>query len=291
MRKSSVEFWVCRFRRGKALDKQQKFGLHGAMPHVELNGQKIFYEDSGGDGPAIVFGHGFLMDHAMFDEQVKVLAPKYRVIRHDQRGFGQTQTDGKQFSYWDCADDAVRLCDHLGIEKAVFGGMSQGGFVSLRAALRYPDRVKALVLISTQAGVDNAETLAAYRQMLAAWTSVGPVLPLRESIAQIILGGREYWEPWISKWTEFPKEAFLQPALCLLEREEITDRLGEIKVPAIVFHGTADTAIDISRARLLADKLSGCKRFVEVPGAAHAANVTHPEIVNGPLVEFLRDYA
>ncbi|MBK9264942.1 MAG: alpha/beta hydrolase [Polyangiaceae bacterium] len=260
------------------------------MPHVELNGQKIFYEDSGGDGPAIVFGHGFLMDHTMFDAQVRVLVPKYRVIRHDQRGFGQTQTDGKPFTYWDCADDAVRLCDHLGIERAVFGGMSQGGFVSLRVALRYPDRVRALVLISTQAGVDDAEKLAGYRQMLDSWRQFGLVVPLREAIATLILGGREHWEPWISKWATLPQEAMVDPTLCLLERDDITERVGTISAPAIVFHGTADLSIHIDRARMLYEKLGNAKRFVEVPGAAHAANVTHPEVVNGPLVEFLREY-
>jgi 3-oxoadipate enol-lactonase len=261
------------------------------MPHAEINGQKIFFEDSGGDGPAIVLGHGFLMDHTMFDAQVRVLAPQYRVVRHDQRGFGKTETDGKPFSYWDCADDAVGLCDHLGIKQAVLGGMSQGGFVSLRAALRYPDRVKALVLISTQAGVDDAQTIAGYQQLLATWRMAGPILPVRETVAQIILGGREYWEPWISKWAELPKEALVNPTLCLLERDDITDRVGEIKVPAIVFHGTADTAIPMERAKILASKLANAKALVEVPGAAHAANVTHPEIVNGPLLDFLSPYA
>lgn len=271
-----------------ALDNGGKvcFALR-TMPHVELNGQKIFYEDSGGDGPVIVLGHGFLMTHEMFDAQVKLLAPKYRVIRHDQRGFGKTETDGKPFTYWDCADDAVRLCDHLGIERAIFGGMSQGGFVSLRIALRYPQRVKALVLISTQAGVDNSETLAGYHQMLETWRAVGPVLPLRETLAGLIIGGREHWEPWISTWGELSKDALVHPALCLLDRDDITWRLGEIKAPTIIFHGTADTAIHIDRARIIADKLPDCHGVVEVPGAGHASNLTHAEIVNGPLLDFL----
>lgn len=261
------------------------------MPYVELQGQKIFYEDSGGDGPAIVFGHGFLMNHAMFEAQVQVLAPKYRVVRHDQRGFGKTETDGKPFTYWDCADDAVRLCDHLGIEQAVFGGMSQGGFVSLRVALRYPERVKALVLISTQAGVDHAEKIAGYRQMLDMWRSAGPVQPLREAIAQIILGKPEFWEPWILGWANLPTDALIHSAGCLLDRDDITERLGEIKAPAIVFHGTADAAIELERARILATKVRNCKKLVEVPEAGHAANVTHPDVVNGPLLDFLREYA
>lgn len=261
------------------------------MPHVELNGQKIYYEDSGGDGPAIVLGHGFLMDHTMFDAQVRVLAPQYRVIRHDQRGFGKTETDGKPFSYWDCADDAVRLCDYLGIDRAVFGGMSQGGFVSLRVALRCPERVKALVLISTQAGVDSAETIAGYHQMLGVWRAMGPIEPLRQAVAQLILGAPEHWEPWSSNWASLEGEAMVAPTLCLLERDDITDRVSAIQAPAIVFHGTEDKAIDVTRARILSEKLGACKRFVVVEGAAHAANVTHAEIVHGPLLEFLRDYA
>lgn len=261
------------------------------MPHVELKGQKIFYEDSGGDGPVIVLGHGFLMSHAMFEAQVRVLTPQYRVICHDLRGFGKTEIDGKPFTYWDCADDAVRLCDYLGIKQAVFGGVSQGGYVSLRAALRYPDRVKALVLISTQAGLDDAQTSAGYRQLLATWQEVGPVLPLREAIAQLILGGRDHWEPWISKWAELPKEALVNPTYCLLDRDDLTGRIGEINAPAIVFHGTADRAIPLERAKALADELGNAKGLIEVPGAAHAANLTHPEIVNGPLLDFLSHYA
>lgn len=261
------------------------------MPHVQLNGQKVFYEDSGGDGPAIVLGHGFLMTHAMFEAQRRVLAPKYRVICHDQRGFGQTQTDGKPFTYWDCADDAVRLCDYLGVKQAIFGGMSQGGFVALRIALRYAHRVKALVLISTQAGVDSSETLAGYHQMLETWRAVGPALPLRETLAALILGGREHWEPWVSMWAELSKDALVHPSLCLLDRDDITWRLGEIKAPAMVFHGTADQAIPIDRARILEQRLTNCKGLVEVVGAAHAANLTHADIVNGPLLRFLAEHA
>ena len=261
------------------------------MPHVELQGQKIFYEDSGGDGPAIVLGHGFLMNHTMFNEQRQLLVPQYRVITHDQRGFGQTITDGKPFSYWDCADDAVRLCDHLGIKQAVFGGMSQGGFVSLRVALRYPERVKALVLISTQAGIDEPERTGAYRHLMEMWRTAGPVKPLRDTIAQIILGQPEFWEPWVSGWEQLTHAALVDPTECLLTRDDITDRVGDIKAPALIFHGTADAAIALERAQILAAKLPNCQGLVEVPGAGHAANVTHPQWVNGPLVEFLQKYA
>ena len=102
----------------------------------------------------MVFSHGYLMDHAMFDRQVAALAPQYRVITWDERGHGGTRAAGS-FTYWDSAADVLALLDHLSVERAVLAGMSQGGFLSLRAALTAPDRVRALVLIDSQAGLED----------------------------------------------------------------------------------------------------------------------------------------
>ena len=91
------------------------------MPVADVNGQSINFADSGGDKPAILFSHGFLMDHTMFDAQVETFADQWRCVRWDERGFGATPATAP-FSYWDSADDAVALLDHLGIESAVFVG-------------------------------------------------------------------------------------------------------------------------------------------------------------------------
>ena len=125
------------------------------MPHADVNGQRIFFEDTGGDGPPVILAHGFLMDHEMFVHQVAALRDDYRVITWDERGFGQTEYGGEPFTYWDSANDCLALLDHLGIERAVVGGMSQGGFLSLRVALTAPERVRALILLDTQAGVEH----------------------------------------------------------------------------------------------------------------------------------------
>ncbi|UQA59423.1 alpha/beta fold hydrolase [Polyangium aurulentum] len=261
------------------------------MPQAKVNGQNIHFEDTGGSGPAVILAHGFLMNQAMFEPQVRALSPEFRVVRWDARGWGRTEYDGRPFSYWDSADDCVRLLDHLGIERAVVGGMSQGGFTALRAALRYPDRVKALVLISTQAAVDAPEAIAGNRQMLDTWRAMGPIDPLVEAIAGLLLGARETWEPWVSQWKTLPKDHLDTPTEALLSRDDITARLGEITCPAIVFHGTADGAITLERGEQVARGLVGCKQFVKVEGAAHAPNLTHPEQVNPPLLAFLRQYA
>ena len=258
------------------------------MPFAEVNGQRIRFDDSGGDGPPIVLSHGFLMDREMFAPQVAALAPEFRVITWDERGFGETEFDGEPFSYWDSASDCLGLLDHLAIDRAVLGGMSQGGFLSMRAALSVPERVRALVLIDTQAGVEDPERLGAYRQMQQTWLQVGPVDELAETIAGLIIGDPELNAAWIEKWRRLPRESMGPPGDCLFDRDDISDRLGEIACPAIVFHGTADLSIDIGLAEQLSSGLSQCTGVVRIEGAPHASNLTHADQVNEPLLTFLR---
>lgn len=258
------------------------------MPFAAVNGQRLHYQDTGGDGLPIIFSHGFLMDHEMFAPQAAALAPEFRVIAWDERGFGETEFDGNPFTYWDSARDCLGLLDHLGIEQAVLGGMSQGGFLSLRAALLEPARVRALVLIDTQSGVEDPAQLPVYRQMQETWLQVGPVPDLTRAVADLIVGDPEVAPIWIEKWQHLPREHMREPANTLFERDDITDRVGEITCPAIVFHGTEDRAVDMELAEDLSERLPGGVGLVRIEGAAHASNLTHPHAVNGPMLEFLR---
>ena len=260
------------------------------MPFADINGQRLYYEDTGGDGPPVVLSHGFLMDHEMFAPQVAALRDGYRVITWDERGFGLTDDDGESFTYWDSAADCLGLLDHLGIERAVLGGMSQGGFLSLRAALTAPNRVRALILLDSQAGVDDPETRAANDAMNHVWLDQGPTDELAEVVAGIIIDDAVHSQAWIAKWKARDREAFREPYQCLSTRDDITDRLGEIHCPALVVHGTEDTAITLDRAQILAAGLPGAGEVVEVSGA-HAANMTNPEPVNAAILEFLAGLA
>src|SRR5436305_9021250 len=166
--------------------------------------------------------------------------------------------------------------------------MSQGGFLSLRAALLAPDRVQALVLIDTQSGTEDPERLPEYRQMAETWLQVGPVDELAEAIANLIIGDPAVNQVWIAKWRQLPRENMRATSDCLFDRDDITDRVGEITCPAIVFHGTADQSIEIERGEALCAALPGCTGLVRVEGGPHAANLTHAEQVDRPLLEFLR---
>ena len=116
---------------------------------------------------------------------------------------------------------------------------------------------------------------------------------MQEIVAAIILGpGR--WDGWHAKWAE----QYAQPApgnlsqltwafRCLMDRDDITDRLGEVACPALIVHGSEDAAIALARAEKLSDGLVGPTTFTLIDGAPHASNVTHPAAVNAEIANFL----
>jgi pimeloyl-ACP methyl ester carboxylesterase len=256
------------------------------MSVAEVNGQRISYTDHGGSGPAVLFSHGFLMDGSMFEAQVEALRDDYRCVTWDERGHGDTTATGP-FTYWDSADDALALLTELGIEQAIFAGMSQGGFISMRAALRAPERVRALVLIDTQSGLEDPEMVPLFDAMQVEWMANGPAA-VQEPAAAMILGPDVDPSPWYTKWAALDRAQFIYPYRTLIDRDEITDRLGEILQPALIIHGSADVAIPMWRAEQLRDGLPGVRELVVIDGAGHAANVSHPEPVNAAMAEFLR---
>ena len=158
------------------------------MPLQEINRQWIYYEDTGGTQPPIVLAHGLLMDHEMFAPQLEALSSQYRMITWDARCHGETEATDDPFTYWDLAEDLSGLLDHLGITRAVIGGMGQGGNVSLRFALKHPERVAALILLSTQAGIEDPEKVAIYESMVDVWEAGGLNDQMAESIAALIFG-------------------------------------------------------------------------------------------------------
>src|SRR5579859_7725660 len=258
------------------------------MPFADVHGQRLYYQDSGGDSLALVLSHGFLMDSDMFDAQVRMLRNRHRVITWDQRGHGRTVSTEAPYTYWDSAEDLAGLLDHLHVNRAVIGGMSQGGFVSLRFALAHPQRTAGLVLIDTQSGVEDPDKAQQYDLMHDVWTGSGAADQLLDMVAAIIIGNnRPESAEWIAKW-KARDPAFLTPIYrTLMERDDVTGRLGELRVPAIVIHGVEDVAIEVSIGERLCSNLSGCRGVVRVQGAGHASNLTHPEPVNRAIADFL----
>ena len=258
------------------------------MAYADVNGQRLYYEDTGGDSSdVIVFSHGLLMDHEMFAPQVDALRDRWRCITWDERAHGVTENTPDDFTYWDSAADLLGLLDHLGVQRAVFAGMSQGGFLSLRAALTAPDRARALILIDTQSGGEDPEKVVAYDQLIDTWATSDDVpQEVLDIVAAIILGdGWSGIPTWQDKWRAITPDRLRQAYNTLTSREDIAARLPELSVPTLVVHGELDAAIGIPLAEALADGLGG--KLVVVPGAGHAANLTHPADTNRAIEDFL----
>jgi pimeloyl-ACP methyl ester carboxylesterase len=260
------------------------------MPFFSNAKHRLYFEDSGGSGPAVLFSHGFLLDHAMWNAQVSALAPDFRCLTWDERGHGMSQCLGP-FDYYDSASDAIALLDHLGIRQTTLVGMSQGGFLSMRGAWKYPERVKSLVLVDTAAALFPAEVIAAYRATADAWLEHGPVGEIASGMAELLFGKGFDASHWLAKWQAKPPSDTRHPWDTVLGRDEFLHRLPEIRCPSLVFHGSADQAFDLANAQGLVKGLARCQGLVVIDGAAHAPNVTHAEPFNRALREFLGRYA
>ena len=238
---------------------------------------------------AIVFSHGYLMDHSMFDAQVEALRDGYRVITWDERGHGDTETSEDPFSYWDSASDVIGLLDALDIDQAVLAGMSQGGFLSMRAALTAPDRVKALVLIDTQAGIEDPREA---RGLRPAHRGVGR--PRRAAAGGARHRHRHHHRPGLRG---HPRRGTTNGATSARSRCARSTRRSR---PA-TRSGTASRRSAIRRSSCtgpttrrsssrsgsgLADGIPNSE-IVVIDGAGHAANMTHADDTNPHIRRFL----
>ena len=258
-----------------------------AIPFIDIRGQRLHYEDTGGAGPVLAFSHGLLMDASMWDAQVEALGGSYRCITWDERGHGQTGEASADFTYEDSADDLLGLLDSLGIAHATLVGMSQGGYVTQRAAVRQPGIAQTLVFISTQATEEEPAKVTVYDTLIDAWESGGLTDQLAETIAGLVIGRNcPEREEWITKWKRMDPANLHTIYRALVTRRDFTPRLPELDVPALVIWGDQDPAISRDHALALAEGLPQ-GRLEVVAGAGHGVNFTHPEAVNPLLERFL----
>src|SRR5688500_5136671 len=131
------------------------------MPFFTHDGNKHYYEDSGGDGPAIVFSHGAFLDQTIWAADVAELAPAHRGLTLPACDDGSSEAHGV-FSCGDAANVVIALLDELGIDRAVLDGVSQGGWTSQRAAIASPDRVRGVVLQGTSVRLLSPEEMTGF---------------------------------------------------------------------------------------------------------------------------------
>ena len=126
------------------------------MPKIKVNGINLYYE-SHGQGFPIIFTHGFTASHAMWQPQDSALSKEYQFITYDARGHAESDSPptSAQYSADISVEDMYQLTRALHIKKAVIGGLSMGGYISLRFGLKHPDITSALIIMDTGPGYRN----------------------------------------------------------------------------------------------------------------------------------------
>lgn len=264
------------------------------MAIAELPDQAIFYEDMG-SGTPVVFGHSFLCTGDMWRGQIDALQDSYRLINPDFRGHGQSAPVRRPFSLYDAVDDVVGVLDELGIERAVWCGLSIGGMVALRAALTVPDRVSALVIMDSDAGSERLLRKLKYGLMGFGTRTVGtkPFLP---AICKMMFGATTRREQpalvdeWRRVFDDIDVPSALQGLDALVKRDSIIERLPEIAVPSLVVVGREDASLPPAVSRRIHDGLPN-SQFVEIEGAGHLSALEQPGQVNDVLARFLQQVA
>jgi pimeloyl-ACP methyl ester carboxylesterase len=121
---------------------------------LDLDGDEVYFETHGApDAPVVVLGHGAGGNHAIWFQQVPVLAADYRVVTWDQRGFGNSTNRYELANPRTATKDLLAILDHLGVDRAHIVGQSLGGWAAMGLALAHPDRVRTLVLADTLGGI------------------------------------------------------------------------------------------------------------------------------------------
>jgi pimeloyl-ACP methyl ester carboxylesterase len=264
------------------------------MPTVSTNGIEMYYERKGSGEPLLLVP-GLLFGAEHWRPQADALASDYDVIAVDLRGQYHTTTTDDQADYdmWNQAEDVYGLIQALGIAPTHYAGLSMGGFIGMRLALRHPEVLRSLVLIDTQAHAEDEDRrtqYAAFRELYldGVIEPLRPVLPLSFFTDDYIANHQGKVDAWFNTLLAGNHEGTAHASLGCDERDDITHRLGEIHLPALVAHGTEDVPIPMERGEQLASRIAGAN-FVPIEGAAHQSNVSHPDEVSALIADFLAE--
>ena len=260
------------------------------MRHTDSSGNKVGYEVRG-SGPPLLLCHGLLGDGSFWDPVAEFLEHSHRLIVVDMRGHRHSPALAP-FTLWDMADDMIAIMDQEDVASLPVVGFSMGGMTALRMALKYPERVDALGIISSAA---RDETLLAKLRNLSLGQIVRFTGPLRifEPVIKGLMFSDEFRQqsPAVVRNTMDTVRAqngrsTSYAIRSTFTRESIVDKLDGISQPTLVMVGDKDRTTPIAWSRELHQRLKRSD-LVVVPGVGHMAPVEAPEVVATTLSAWL----
>jgi pimeloyl-ACP methyl ester carboxylesterase len=248
------------------------------VPYLDRDGVKVYYEEHG-EGPAILLTHGYSASARMWDGQVRHFEDRYRVIVWDMRGHGRSDSPEDQALYTEEAtvEDMAALLRACGATRAIIGGLSLGGYMSMAFHLAHPEMVSALMLFDTGPGYRNPQGREAWNE-----TAYNRAKAFEERGLEALGGGAEVR---VSAHTSAAGLAKAARGMLAQFDSRVIESLEEIKVPTLVLVGANDRAF-LNATDYMAAKIPNATRVV-IPDAGHAANIDQPEAFNRAVDEFL----
>lgn len=249
------------------------------------------YSRDVGSGTPLVLLHAFPLSSAMWLAQREGLAARFRVVTPDLRGFGGSPLGAAEPSVDVMADDVVALLDAKGIDRAVIGGLSMGGQVTLALCRRHPERVLGLVLADTKATADtdvvrdarlrSAERLEADKSVDVLIEELLPRLVGPTTLAQrALVYGRVR-----GLVQSAPPQAAAWAQRAMAARPGSLGLLPELHAPALVLQGAEDELTSADDARAVAESLPNAE-FIEIPRSGHLTAIEQPQLFNEAVGEF-----
>lgn len=261
------------------------------MPEMCVNGANLHYEVHGSGPQTIVFAHGLLMDGRMFEEQVRAFDSRYRCVTFDFRGQGRSEVTKSGYDMETLAEDAAALIDALHCAPCHFAGLSMGGFVGLRLAIRRPALLRSLILLETSADPEPQSFRYRMLNLIARWIGMRVVI----SPVKKILFGRTFLEDpsRAVQRAELERRILANDRIGItravtgvIERAGVYDDLDKIRVPTLIIVGEADVATLPAVSERLHARIAG-SQLVRIPLAGHSSPIEEPEAVNRAIGEFL----
>lgn len=245
-----------------------------------------------GSGTPVVLLHAFPLSSTMWDRARRPLSAGAHLLTPDLRGFGRTPLGTAEPSLELLADDVCALLDDRGIDRAVVGGVSMGGYVTMAFLRRHPERVSGVVLIDTKASADDDAARANRERIARVILEEHHPRILLEDVLPTLLGDTtRRHRPEVLGEVQGLVESAPPPAVAwaqraMARRPDSLATLREVAVPGLVVVGEEDTLAPVSAAQAMADALPKAD-LVTVPGAGHLSPVERPDAVAQAILDWL----
>jgi 3-oxoadipate enol-lactonase len=264
------------------------------MPTIRVNRVNLFYKESGSGPETIVFSHGLLMDHTMFEPQRAAFEKQYRVIAYDHRAQGLSEDPGRGYDMSTLADDATMLIRNLDAAPCHFAGLSMGGFVGMRVAAHHPELIRTLTLMNTTANKERLASRLRYN-VLAQLVRIVGTAPFTSIAVKELFGRstrssaekRALLEEWTARLRSRPKNIARSLKSVMNRRAFRKNEMDAILCPTLIIAGEDDTPQPPQNAESLAAGIHHA-RFITVPRSGHSSSLEQPEAVIAAMRELFQ---